>query len=299
MKVEDVVSGIKDGSITVLKNNHITNPILRDIEDRMKYYKHIRFGDSICDVEIYCFNCDLRLNLFLLDEKTVGFYHGDKYDFYSKKTNNNISIHDIKQCNGSHFLEQRKLVSKIHCPTGNIVFKNYFNAEHLHTDPSNKWGYPGINSLVGRNMLMQYLATQNVGYGQMGNMGVSIYSNSKDEIIVTENTSSLEEQMYDDPDYTEEEIEYAYRNHKNADKRKKLICDFKQYLEERNLKYIGSLSLQVWRWVCADQKVLEDNGEIIDSNIIANVDKGDWVIEHYFEIFMDREIIIYSKLKLK
>ena len=52
--------------------------------------------------------------------------------------------------------------------------KNYihFQKEVNESIPEND-----ICNIVGRNNLMQHLATKNVGYGQMGNTSISIWSN--------------------------------------------------------------------------------------------------------------------------
>ena len=305
LKITTIIEGLKNGNITFLKNNHRVNPIIRNIEERMRFYTYINYGDSVCDVDIYCFNCGLRMSLFLIDEKTVALYHGDKYDFYDKRKSNNIKLDDIKDCITTELLNNKKLCSEIECSTGKIIFQNCFQTEHLHTDPNNKYGYPDINSLLGRNELMQYLSTQNVGYGQMGNMGVSVYSNNKDEIIITEYGSCLEEQMDDDPGFTDEERESSYnyyKREKEKNDRKNSIIYFKEYLKNNNHKYLGKISLSVWRWSCADESVLKLNNEEIGKDaVIANVKPGIYEIEHYFDFLRNnqKENIIYSRIKLK
>ena len=153
---------------------------------------------------------------------------------------------------------------------------------------------------------MDYLATQNVGYGQMGNMAVAIYSNLKDEILVAD--SSMEELIGNVEDVEESPDLWSEEEAKQVMEDGKYAKPFRDYIKSRNMKFLGKISLSVWRWMCADKSVLEEAGEKIKSNegrsykeaVIFNVDKGDWVIEHYFDFaYEGMDNSIYSKIKLK
>jgi hypothetical protein len=138
-----------------------------------------------------------------------------------------------------------------------------------------------ICSISGRFNLMKYLATKNIGYGQMGNMSVNVFLNKAgDEIIIGT-----------DHDY-DGNREYTVKH--------------------KGFNNLGSISLSVWRWMCGDLQVLREHGEPIPDNlkvntqtdddyadcILTKVQPGTWVIEHYYD-FCKRKDIIYSKLYLK
>ena len=65
----------------------------------------------------------------------------------------------------------------------------------------------------------------------------------------------------------------------------------------KNFERLGSISLDVWRWQCADTSMLEKYGESIDSDsVVVDVELGSWKIEHYFDYLQSGHI--YSKLFL-
>ena len=67
---------------------------------------------------------------------------------------------------------------------------------------------------------MQHLATKNVGYGQMGNMSVTIYDNDNDKILIGS-------------DYAEDYISGEY-----GDEYIEPYKEFQKELDENNLKEI-------------------------------------------------------------
>ena len=272
----NISEGLENKSITIDRKGHATNSISRQLKDDNDM--------SLSWHKIYCFNCDKYLGLVLNDDV--------------------LSFRE--ECIAKPITEAGKLVSTINLPTGEIVFQNCFQVDRLYEDPNNKWGPPSINSLIGRKALMDYLATQNVGYGQMGNMAVAIYSNLKDEILVAD--SSMEELIGNVEDVEESPDLWSEEEAKQVMEDGKYAKPFRDYIKSRNMKFLGKISLSVWRWMCADKSVLEEAGEKIKSNegrsykeaVIFNVDKGDWVIEHYFDFaYEGMDNSIYSKIKLK
>lgn len=334
MVLEQVVSGLKDGSITILNNNHLTNSLVDELErklihnqDMIKKYsdlvsagdfeenkvkpssmlsfykaeKKIEFGKCLFQVEHYCFNCDARMYVFLFDEKTIGYIDsniywkiadesGKKYEFIATKEH-------CPECAASHLVKKQKLTSEIEFPTGEVVFTNYFQTEILYKDIENK--YASINSILGRDKLMQVLAKQNVGYGQMGNMSVHIYSNENDEIIVGNNLDYYEGNKY-----------YYDNNPEKIDddwvKTVEITEKFKKELEDGNFKNMGRISLSVWRWQCADKQILEYHKDKTVKEAKKNymdivnckVQPGRWKVEHFYDFQTPESEIIYSRLKL-
>ena len=169
-----------------------------------------------------------------------------------------------------------KLVAEISVPSGKLIFTNYFDKEEIYSlDKAD------INCVAGRYELMKHLAEKNIGYGQMGNMSVSVFVNAaKDEIIIGGNYAYTED---------DEEIE----------------------IEHPGYTELGSISLSVWRWMCGDAKILKQHGEELPKikyggetctnyrdYVGVKVQPGTWVIEHYYD-FGNDDSKIYSKLYLK
>lgn len=331
MNYKDLVEKLKDGSVTLQNEEHITYRKLIDVlEQKIKFWedmikKHsenpkpnnsgytllefyntllledIVFGSYLDISEVCCHNCDSDLYVILLDEKTLVYTcstdywkladaSANKYQFIFKKE-------DIKVCAGHDLIKSKKLVSTINVPTGNLIFQNFFNTKELYEDVENEYKRSSINSILGRNYLMQYLSTKNVGYGQMGNMGVAIYSNENDEIIVADSYIEdfiLDYEYYDENDKDNEDNEDYFDV--STYKKKK---EFLKYCEDNNFKRFGDISLDVWRWMCADKSVLEFHNELPNKNCISlNVQSGNWQIEHYYDFDHKDEDIVYSRLKL-
>lgn len=300
MHYKGITEGLKDGSITILENGHLTNSLQKEMQRKVdgwedtyneyvqkgkrragKIYKEFLFeklkhGRILTGTEEYCFNCDERMHVVLLDEKTLAYINTDDFweltdkSYSLKSFKTKISKEHIKECASTNLIQARKLTSKIEVSTEELIFQNFFRNDEIYENMENQYGKPTINSLLGRDRLMQYLAKKNVGYGQMGNMNATIYSNDNEIIIGNE----IEDGGLD----------------KDSELRK--------VLKERKLKRRGRISLDVWRWMCADKSVLEAHGEEIDEDaVIVKVKPGKWEVEHYFD-FCGRRDDIYSRLKL-
>lgn len=264
--------GLKNGNITFDKKSHAINPIEdEDIDNSLRsdFYRQ------------YCFNCGEYLKLYL--DKNVLTFKND--------------------CIAKPWLKARKLETIINFPSGEVIFQNFFKEKKLFCNPAIEYD---INSLAGRKNLMDYLATQNVGYGQMGNMSVGIYSNMKDEILIAdyeceEYLSNYEEYL----EYLENEEEYsklytikAIEDIKNSINDKDIFDEFYHYVKEKDIIYLGSISLEVWRWMCADKSILDMEQEtlgIYEDRVEFKVESGDWKIEDYFQ-FRHKKTVIFSKL---
>jgi len=328
MKLDDLANGLKDGSIKIL-GNHRTNPLAdridRDIKrnaDMFEKYKdkkdrasmlsmikengEIRFGNYIgMGTEMYCFDCGKNMYVIPLDEKTVAYCDpteyweladrsGTKYDFVLKHEH-------VKDCAAVSLRSQKKIVSEIELETGALVFCNHFGEKPILDSPEkeeyhDEWN---LNSVLGRNNITQYLAKQNVGYGQMGNMSVTVYSNPEDEILIAEH----------DPEDRIEDLTAALAGEygKNTEERtKEMTEDLAKYKEFEELiksgKYErrGEVNCRVWRWMCADdahvKRVKAKPSNEGEKAVRFKVKPGRYVIEHYYD-FQDGPI--YSKMKPK
>jgi len=324
MNILEIYNGIKDGSITIELKGHCVNSIEGRIEDEISHINKmiakytegkgefkegkrdmlshytrrleetVEHGDyfGVTGMEAQCFDCGCRMYILLQDDKTVTLVPTPAYwDLREKgglrekisKYDYQIKSEEIPSCEAVPIRKKKKLVSKIDVPSGELIFKNFFKTEKLYEDPANKYGHPDICSVLGRNVLMQYLAKQNVGYGQMGNMSVAIYLKKDGKEIIVSKT-------------------YGYDNVKNEE----YTVEFKGY------SYLGKISLEVWRWQCADKEMLIANNEPIPElekdkdhyadAIRAKVKRGRWKIEHYFDFFTQKDDEkrnpIYSRLKL-
>jgi len=271
MTRKEIAQGLRNKSITFANMGHSVNPIIEQLESPYG-------GNNLERKEIYCFNCGKNLGLKMVD---------------------NVILTFPEECITVHIQEKKKLEADINLPTGEVVFQNFFRKDKLHHGPTNEFGYSDINSLFGRKTLMDYLASQDVGYGQMGNMSVSIYSNLEDEILVCdaymdEKISNLNDVEQYPEDFEEEDIKQAKIDGKFAKA-------FQEYIDKRQIVRLGKISLSMWRWVCADMSVLEKAKEKIDDDaIVFNVNKGTWHVEHYFEFaYRGNDNSIYSKLTFK
>jgi len=328
MNIQDINNGIKAGTIKIDLKGHRVHDVGERIDQEVNHLKEMvreyttgkgksqkdskadktrmleHYKRSLTDayeigdylgytgMERQCFDCGATMYIVIKDETTLSLIPTPAYWKLRDEgaVRENISKYDyqikpeeIPSCEAKSLKRKKKLVSEIEVPSGELIFQNFFKTEKLYVNPKNRYGHPDINSVLGRNVLMQYLAKQNVGYAQMGNMSVSIHlKDDGTEIIVTN--------------------PYGYDGEK----------DEEYEIEFEGFKQIGMISLDVWRWQCADKKVLEEAEEPIKEistktdtyadAVLAKVKKGKWRIEHYFDFFTrkddEKRNPIYSKLSL-
>jgi hypothetical protein len=315
MNLLEIEAGLINKSITLDSKDHRTNSVLSHLsqyikektdwikkletgsyighdkevwtkeqcDDMIKFLKlelerNYEIGKYVFGTEHYCFDCGLSLHLMIVDDKTISLI--DYSTYKNKNEKNKMNVLEIPECPTKSYREAKKIMSEIDVPTGELLFTNYFNND-IYTMPDEYKSENSINCILGRVNLMNYLAEKNIGYGQMGNMSVTIFLNKTgDEIIIGS--------------------EYGYDD------------DNEYIIKHKGFKKIGNISLSVWRWMCGDLKVLKDHNEKYPDNLIINkqteenyndyvltkVKSGRWVIEHYHD-FCSRNDIIYSKLYLK
>lgn len=293
--LQDIIDGIKNDSFTINERKHMVNPL---DPDRLAGYcdgrERVRKGVPITSFhEHYCFGCGEQLYLILIDDKELSFVHESDYRKLQKGKRRSLifSSEEIRDCESAKFQDAGKLTASIKVSTGKLVFDNFFKTEKFYDMPSSH-GYHSINDLMGRNELMQYLASENIGYGQLGNMYVDVLiSKDKKEVIIAhdklEDLEELELFMEENPeDVTDNDREL----HEKLKRQQKAFEGFKK---------VGSISCSVWRWQCADESILNlANDERRDSAFTVEVKPGEWEIEHYYD-FIGRDSCIYSSLKLK
>ena len=271
-----------------------------------RVYRPLTNGNHT-ESEIYCWDCDSRLHMVLLDD-TVTFVDGSEYwdiaERESKKEGKAdkygwrfSSMNQIPKCELQKYdLKDKTIRTEIEVTSGDLIFANFFlgkkgkdkNGYEKHSlydwNKQESLKVSGINSILGRILLAKHYETLNVGYGQMGNMSTDVWvKNDGTEIILGK--------------------DYHYDGDKETS------------IKHKGFKHLGSISLSVWRWMCADKTILDahkeklppklkpnskddDNCEMGDY-IWAKVKPGKWVIEHYYDLQGDQENIIHSRLYLK
>jgi hypothetical protein len=213
-----------------------------------------------------CFLCDHHINYVLKDEKTIGIITSDsRWDLVEGKK---LTEEHLLKCEGEELSKTKCLTAEIQAPTGQIAIQNYFDTEEIYELPKEvRYERPTINCLLGRDRLMQYLASKDVGYGQMGNMSIYIYANSEEILVIDENDERPNKKL-------------------------------KVYLKQGKYKKLGEISLRVWRWMCADVSVLEKYGEK-PKDIVATVQPGTYIVEHFAHSLRRKALPIYSRIRLK
>lgn len=261
-----IINMYKDSSefMERMKNKTLGETYIEMMNNKFK------IGDQITSImnlhQCFCSDCGDYLYPYLQDQNTIGFI-GQSY-YKSNKRNNKIDLNKVNNCKISVLGVKDKLVSEINVASGELVFVNTFRNEDMNDNTDNEID---INNLLGRYELMEFLSKKDIACCQMSNMSVDIFvKNDSKEIIVGESF------YYDAQLDIEGEREYP------------------------GYKHEGNISCGVWRWMCADKKVLEKYGEkITDDSIIVKVKPGTWVIEHYYDVIGERKDGIYSKMYLK
>ena len=280
MKLEELLHGLENGTIKIKESTHVINlkGVIRDLERNISFFKKSleKYKDDNSGMRDYyntvlnkdyntgeeisggigseraeCCDCSERFNMVIFDSETI--------DFVSRSGN---------ECSGKSMRDKKMMEATIKVPSGKLLFCNFFKTDKIYDKPFKKGDINNICYNVGQFELMEYLASENIGYGQMGNMGVNIYRRlDGKEIIVGDSYSYNEE---DDEDEVEREFE-GFEN-------------------------LGYISLSVWRWMCGDLEVLDGHGEVYPSDLVINghidtdykdyvlldVAVGEWKIEHYY-----------------
>jgi len=316
ISVKEIIAGLEDGSIVLDKKGHLTNSVIDNLErvveftesmiekrenneEISNFYKsfieNIKIGVPIHDTyDNYCFNCGGRNSLVMIDAKTLGFFNVTDFNNLGKENGKDFTLSpsDFQPCKATPLIDAGKLTATINVPTGKLVFDNFFITDSLYD--MKEEGYHSINDIMGRNQLMQHLASKNVGYGQLGNMSVNVYySKEKEEILIGD--PYIEDQIEDLRGFIEECPDEARDENRKRLKELETV-DLKVF---EGFDLVGDICCDVWRWQCADQKTLDDAGdEQRYSAFTVEVSPGDWEIEHYYE-FQKREAVVYSRIKLK
>lgn len=252
------------------KDNERMNKFITSIINNKTKIGEYNVLGTTCD-GYYCWDCGDRLKPVLTSKNEISLISAIKFNDLSNGSSNKVNVSDIPECEAKGIKDM--LTCNINVPSGKLSFTNMFEKDEINDMDNND-----INDLLGRKKLMEYLSKKDIGYGQMSNMSVDVWKKlDGTEVLITE-------------PYDKYENDLSYDGFEN----------------------MGNISLSVCRWMCGDVKTLEKYNEFIpdmkvDTHkeegyrdyILLDVKKGEWIIEHYFDIEEDREDKIYSKIYLK
>lgn len=244
---------------------------------------------SLDPIEAYCFGCGkhLRLGVFgdtayLTDYRKVAAAEKELAKSLNARRTDVILEEPVTEvCEGSGL--PKVWEAEIEVPSGRLVFANFFlskepgdkdRGQHLIPDFEEHSGSRknefDINCELGRYKLMQAYAEKNVGYAQMGNMGIDIFISEEGDAIKVSS-----EYYYDRDEDEEHTITYT------------------------GFYVAGHVSLSMWRWMCADEKVLEElNGHVPDQSdkLVIPVEPGVYAIKNYMPGLSENDKPLYAEI---
>ena|SRR6185369_1474907 len=199
LKLEDFKKMVIDKKIKVdfKGHNSVTigdpmNYFVKEI-DRMAqiHVTEIKIGKPF-PVSFNCWDCDCYFKGVLLEDGTVSFLTDIAHWNLIEKHNDNFN-YKVKKEDCAPFsckldkkdVEGGCITTNIAVPTGKLIVVNCFKNDVINQlQGEEKYAKPTINSLLGRIKLARYLEKLNVGYGQMGNMGMYVHANKTGNRIV-------------------------------------------------------------------------------------------------------------------
>jgi hypothetical protein len=254
-----------------------------------------------------CFKCCKRITLILLDKNTIG------YAQYNVDPNPEGETWRERVANGAkdrHTVADRcQFADGIPYGTGTIkidskmVLANFFEAgdhqppELLDCKEKDEYADEySLNNQLGRLNIQKYKASNNIAYGQMGNMSLGVYLSRNKKKVVLAN-----------PYWEDRHSDLHYETPKDQ----RPVAHAEKYIKQHGLEYIGDICLDVWRWEATDYEYVKQfNPSCLEDNCdyhILDVEKGDWEFTHYFDSkgrskensYKDDEWEIYAELNLK
>ena len=172
-----------------------------------------------------CYNCGKRLEA-IIDEKQKEILIIVPKHYSEENTSVDITSKEVR-CIAEEIDKLKCFSSTIKVESGQLIFVNYFDNDKIEDCPdelqyNNEYS---LDVLLGRYNRTKYLADQNVGFGQMGNMSLSVWKRKDGkEVLLT------------DPYMFEEKPDKEFQT---------------------NYTHLGIICLAMWRWMCADRSVLD------------------------------------------
>ena len=189
----------------------------------------------------------------------------------------------------------------ISVPSKKLVFRNFF-PDTINPEPPDQYSREwSLDSYVGMKKRSTFYAHQNgVGYGQMGNMSIEIFSNGMEIIIVSPYLQS----SVDDYEYCLEEGDDDLEFEKEQAEKALVILN---YLKDNGFESKGTICLDMWRYECIDYDRLQShiaNGgiELYGSDEVIVELQGDKVYaEHYYQSYSSHPTLgheVYAHIKV-
>lgn len=276
----------------------------KKLEDDAEHGKYVGL------IEEYCWNCDEYSYVVLIDDSTYAFVGTSDFWRISEERGGRWSYRfraeDVPRCSGEELYKSKVLRASINMPSGELVFVNAFSGKLRDVEDryERKKPFPSINSLVGRDVLMQELADRDVGYGQMSNMSVAVWCNGGEVIVCDAYMDDFICDYRDMPGLSFGNVDgtpYESMKEERFNELKKKydeILSLMKELSSGGFKHLGDISCSVWRWQCADALVIKESGTKLEKKgrVTAMVTPGRWEVEHYFD-FPENGDVVYSRLK--
>jgi len=234
--------------------------------------------------EHYCHDCGKTLWAYMVDDKKVSLLAPVSYR--SKEED------DKSPCQFAGGIEPVK--TRIFLPSGNVTFCNHFGEmKENHTE--SRWDHDySLNHLAGRIKRAKYLALKNVAYGQV--------TNSTIEVWLRNDKKKVRMYMY----LQDNAMDYEHCIKKGYDPEDDGEKEYEEYnsIKDR-YECIGSISMEVWRWMMADNNVIaeqelkvnNDKACMADEVVKCKLRAGEWEVTHYYEQH-PLESVMVSSLEL-
>lgn len=215
--------------------------------------------------EVYCFKCGKTLRVYLRSDGVLGLGQYRENCLKDKDFSPEEIVCPLKDGVKPHSI-------RIGVPTGKLLFANFFREIEIAPEGKKYSTEFNLDTPLGRQNIARYLASQNVGYAQTGNLTVQFFKKG-DEIIVTR-SEALD---------AESELKYC---RKQPEKYAVEIAKYTEMIKFfEGYEYIGSISCEVWRWMCADRQHLEAQGFSPEKNmdyVDVAVTPGTWELTDYY-----------------
>ena len=154
---------------------------------------------------------------------------------------------------------------EIDVPSKHILFVNFFRTSNPD-NPDKYERHYSINGGLGRkNTAMYYASHNNVGYGQMDNTSIAIYSNDSEILIINPYVvDTIEEYEWEDEDADTPRI-YTDAETKEYREAQALV----EYMVNNSMVHRGDICLEMWRYECADYEQVKEEIPTIDQDMVG------------------------------
>lgn len=307
--IQEVITALKNGELTVDFGGHTFNEgnveeVIEVLERQVEWFNDNRdlFKNNLNSKygvdytlngepipldgytsghEYFCWGCGYRHKLVFVEETVLGFMStrntgrkqktpsGHSFPIFEKNT---------EPCEFPYG-EYEKFQGVINIPSGKVLVANWFSESHddNYNDPIyNPRGF-GLQSNREQFELMEHLIEEkNVFYGQTGNTSGTVFGN-KNEIVMCDeycytSDEELAKQSYIDDDMLDDWEDGA-----------KDFGKWEMEYKPTGMKEVGSVSMDVWRYMITDhQQAVDGNYKISSEHVVVKVKPGKYKVEHLY-----------------